>query len=154
MNFNSIGARFGLIVGLVMTVLVGALFTAYISSSKESVIESEIHAARNLILMAESVRQNMEQKWDLGLFSPETLKNIEYKTQEERKAKILATVPVVAAWESAKAKAKEGGFEFKTPRRGARNKNNEPDAVEGEALDFFAKNPNAKDHYVIDEKIN
>ena len=152
---NSIGLRFGLFAGGMVVVLCTVLFVMYARDQQNSVIKQEIHASRNLILMAESVRENMEQKWKLGIFSPASVsESVIGLTGEERKTKFLAAVPVVAAWESAKAKSKEGGFEFRTPRENARNKNNEPDAIEAAILRDFAQDSGLKEKYVIDEKTN
>jgi len=151
---NSVGFRFALVSAATVTVLVAILFTAYIQRDREAVIQGEVKAARSLILMAESVRQNMEKKWELGIFTPEIVRDMEYTTNEERKQKMLAVVPVVAAWESAKAKAKEGGFEFRTPRQNARNPDNNPDPIETDVLEYFKRNPSAHEKYLIDEKLN
>lgn len=153
-NVHSLGFRVGAVITGLVVLLVLVLLGIYISNQKQAVIDNEVHAARNLVLMAESVRENMEKKWELGLFSPETLRNIDYQTQEERKAKILAAVPVVAAWESAKAKAEQGGFQFRTPRTGARNTKNEPDALEREVLDRFRSDRNLKEYFLVDNKLN
>ena len=157
MNFkrtNSVGFRFALVSAATVIVLVAILFSAYIQRDRETVIQGEVKAARSLILMAESVRQNMEKKWELGIFTPESVRQMEYTSAEDRKQKLLATVPVVAAWESAKAKAKEGGFEFRTPRQNARNPKNNPDPVEADVLEYFKRNPSASEKYLIDEKLN
>jgi len=157
MNFkrtNSVGFRFALVSAATVIVLVAILFSAYIQRDREAVVEGEVKAARSLILMAESVRQNMEKKWELGIFTPEIVRQMEYTSAEDRKQKMLAVVPVVAAWESAKAKAKEGGFEFRTPRQNARNPNNNPDPIEADVLEFFKRNPSASEKYLIDEKLN
>ena len=157
MNFtrtNSIGFRFALVSTAIVVVLVSVLFGAYAKRDQEAVIQGEVKAARSLILMAESVRQNMEKKWELGIFTPELVRQMEYTSSEDRKQKLLATVPVVAAWESAKAKAKEGGFEFRTPRQNARNPKNNPDQIEAGVLEYFKRNPSADEKYLIDEKIN
>jgi len=152
--FNSIGIRIGLaMLGiLIVTQVVTVLTAAY--QSHELQMQAERDDAYHLILMAESVRENMEQKWELGLFSPETLMNISANSPEERKAKILASVPVVSAWETAKAKAKEGGYEFRSPRKNARNPANNPDPIEQEALDYFARNPDASSYHMVDKKLN
>ena len=150
-NMHSIGFRIILIGALSMLSLVAVLLVAYVANERDNVVAAEVHGARNLILMAESVRENMGQKWEKGLFSPQQIMSMSYTSDKDRKDKILATVPVVAAWESAKAKAKEGGFEFRTPRKGARNPDNEPDPVERQALEYFAANSGADEYYVVDE---
>ena len=154
---QSLGFRFGAIIAILFVLMMALLFSGYAYKDEQSAIESEVHAARNLILMAESVRENMEKKWEVGLFSAEVLRAVAADTtlsEKARRNKILAGVPVVTAWESAKAKAKEGGFEFRTPRHGARNSDNEPDAIEAEALNYFQSNPSATEYYVVDEKLN
>ena len=138
---------------LVPLLLFGAIgFYAYQRSAWNSAIEAETHAARNLIMMAESTRQGMEKKWDMGIFS--TAKMRAEAAAGASRDVLLASVPVVSAWEAAKAKAKEGGFEFRTPRQNARNPANTPDSIEAAALAFFAANPAATDHYQIDATTN
>ena len=151
---NSVGFRFALVSAATVVVLVAVLFAAYIQSDRAAVVDGEVKKARSIVLMAESVRQNMEKKWELGIFTPEIVRDMEYTSSEDRKQKMLAVVPVVAAWESAKAKAKEGGFEFRTPRQNARNPNNNPDPVEAEVLEFFKHNPSASEKFLIDDKMN
>ncbi|GAB6043713.1 methyl-accepting chemotaxis protein [Endothiovibrio diazotrophicus] len=154
---HSLGFRFGLIIAVLFVSMMALLFAGYAYKDQESAIGSEVHAARNLILMAESVRENMEAKWEVGLFSAEVLRRAAEDaslSEKERRTKVLAGVPVVTAWESAKAKAREGGFEFRTPRVGARNSDNEPDAVEAVALDYFKSNPAAVEYYMVDDERN
>ncbi len=143
-------------VGLILVGIVVVIFGLYVLNEQRVIVQSQVAAARNLVVMSESVRENMAKKWDLGLFSTTEIRRInETETDPAlRKQKMLAAIPVVAAWESAKAKAKEGGFEFRTPREGARNPANEPDPIEAEALAFFDHNPEAAEHYVIDEEKN
>jgi methyl-accepting chemotaxis protein len=147
---------FRLWVALILVAIVVIIFGLYMVSERRAIIDSQVTAARNLVVMSESVRENMAQKWDLGLFSTTELRRIHDSETDPalRKQKVLAVIPVVAAWESAKSKAKEGGFEFRTPREGARNPANEPDVIESEALMVFDKNPDALEHMVIDEEKN
>jgi methyl-accepting chemotaxis protein len=147
---------FRLWVALVMVAIVIVLFALYVVSERRAIVNAQVAAARNLVVMSESVRENMANKWDLGLFSTTEIRRISDSETDPalRKQKMLATIPVVAAWESAKAKATDGGFEFRTPREGARNPANEPDAIESEALTFFDRNPDAAEHYLIDEEKN
>lgn len=141
---------------ILVILIVTVMFALYVVNERRAIQDAEVRAARNLILMAESVRENMSSKWDLGLFSTEALREIEQTETDPstRRDKILAAVPVVAAWESAKAKAAEGGFEFRTPRDNARNRDNLPDAIESDALAYFQTNPSAKEHVVIDSDRN
>lgn len=152
--FESIGNRVALAIGITLVILQVVNLVTTVKEEKAIEREAEIHAARNLVLMAESVRENMEKKWELGLFSPETIKNMTYTSEADRKEKLLASIPVVTAWESAKAKADEGGFEFRTPRKGARNPDNEPDLIEQDVLNHFKNNPQTKEFHLYDEKMN
>ena len=152
--FHSIGVRVMLAITAILLVIeIMALFASS-SGMHELQMQAELEDANHLIMMAESVRENMDKKWALGVFSTEILRNFSADTPEELKAKILAAVPVVSAWETAKSKAKEGGYEFRTPRNNARNPANNPDAVEQTALTYFKNNRNASEYHVIDEKMN
>ncbi|NIB39311.1 methyl-accepting chemotaxis protein [Pseudomaricurvus alkylphenolicus] len=153
-GFNSLGARLSITIAFVVILTQTAILLLNAGQRRQEFINAEIHAARNLVLMAESVRENMESKWEMGIFSPQVLRQLNYASTAERKQKILATIPVVAAWESAKAKAKEGGFEFRTPRANARDIRNEPDDLEHIALEFFANNPSANEHVIIDKEMD
>ena len=55
----------------------------------------------------------MGRKWRLGLFDKKMLSQW---AKEGHLDRVLAAVPVVTAWQSAQAKAKEGGYEFRVPK--------------------------------------
>ncbi|TGD71523.1 methyl-accepting chemotaxis protein [Mangrovimicrobium sediminis] len=149
-----LGTKLIATVTVIVLLMSVALLLAYSKSSHQTAVDFEVHAAKSIILLAESTRESMARKWELGLFSTETLRSIEAPTQELKKEKMLATIPVVTAWQVAEAKAAEGGYEFRTPREGARNPKNEPDAIEREALKYFAANPGINDYVVEDEENN
>ena len=67
--------------------------------------------------------------------------------------RVLAAVPVVTAWQSAQAKAKEGGYEFRVPKVQPRNPKNEPDALEARALKALAAG-NLDEYHEIDHERN
>ena len=87
---NSVGFRFALVSAATVVVLVAVLFAAYIQSDRAAVVDGEVKKARSIVLMAESVRQNMEKKWELGIFTPEIVRDMEYTSSEDRKQKMLA----------------------------------------------------------------
>ena len=98
---------FRLWVALIMVTIVVVIFGLYMFNEQRVIVNSEVAAARNLVVMSESVRENMAKKWDLGLFTTTEVRRI-HDTETDpalRKQKMLAAIPVVAAWESAKAKA-------------------------------------------------
>ncbi len=156
MGFKTLSSRVTLNIAIVVVALVTVLFIAYVLKTRTTLLQEEITTARTTILMAESVREGMEQKWKLGLFTPEDLRQIvaTSPTREAAKEKLLAAVPVVSAWEAAKAKSEELGLTFRTPRQNARNPDNTPDAVESDALAYFEKNPQAREYHVIDNAMN
>jgi len=151
-----IGTRIGLLAGTGMLVLVVALLIGYAYKQQQSAVKGEVKAARQLVLMAESVRQQTAEKWDMGVYSPEKLRHwaAEADSTEERRERILDAVPVVNAWRAAQAKADQGGFDFKPLRRNPRDEDHAPNPVEREALEYFEANPNADDYYVVDEQAN
>jgi methyl-accepting chemotaxis protein len=153
-TFNSIGFKVGIAIAGVIAIVQGLVLLNNARMQENAAITAEVKAARGLVLMTESVREGMERNWAQGLFSTEMLRGFDASNEAERRAKILPAVPVVAAWEAAKAKAEEGGFEFRTPRQGARNPANNPDAIEAEALRYFTANPAVREHYVVDAERN
>ncbi|MFZ5536492.1 MAG: Tll0287-like domain-containing protein, partial [Pseudomonadota bacterium] len=153
---DSIGFRTSLAIGGIIVLLQGVMLVDRARTEWHDKIQAEVHAAHNLLLMTESVRENMEQKWRLGLFSTEAMTRIaaEAPSMDEARAKILAVIPVVSAWEAAKAKSQEGGFTFKSPRRNPRNPDNKADSLETGVLEFFEANPQVREHYVIDDSLH
>ena len=153
-DFHSLGFRIVAFVSAIVAVLVGILFIFYAVDQRQDTIEREVNEARAIILMAESVREEMDRKWELGLFSPQSLREMDFADEDEREEKLMAAIPVVTAWEAAQAKADEAGYEFLTPREGARNEKNEPNELQREALDHFAANRDASEYHVIDRERN
>ena len=154
MGIQNIGTRIILLVTALIVGMGVLFFGLYASQAYQAAIETEVKSARTTVLMAESVREEVAEKWRQGLFSPESLRNLPRESEEAFKEKILASVPVVTAWRSAKAKADEVGFEFRTPRNGARNRDNTPDAVEDKVLAMFRKNPDMEEYHLVDDQMN
>ena len=107
--------------------------------------------ARSIVLTAESVRQEMARKWDLGLFDAHQLSDWDKQGKLE---KVLGAVPVVTAWNAAMAKAEEGGYEFRVPKVQPRNPENQPDAFELQALEAFEKDAQLHEYYAVDTEHN
>ena len=143
-------------VGIIVLILFGLsrfLINAYLN--KQSAIDASVAKARAICLTAESVRQEMEEKWELGLFNLEQVKQY---MREGNQEKILSTIPVVSAWKSAMRKAEQGEYEFRVPKFSPRSPENAPDygldyEIEGPALKKI-KSENLEEFYVIDERIN
>ncbi|MGE0087242.1 MAG: methyl-accepting chemotaxis protein [Desulfococcaceae bacterium] len=139
------------IVGILLpAVLLFVLMMRYVSGTKEKNLAAFTDKARTICMVSESFRTEMEKKWELGLFSPEQLKEYGEKGEME---KILASVPVFSALAGLMSQAKEGGYIFKVPRLQARNPQNLPDAVESRVLETITRN-NLSEHYEIDPEMN
>ena len=136
-----------------MAVIAGILLLSYGISEKQNLLDAEIENAKKLILISESIRENIDAKWRKGIFSTELVKQLAAGSYgSEKKEKVLATIPVMNAWAILQDKAKEGDFRFKAPRVNARNPSNEADPIERQALDFFKSHPAATDYHYLDEE--
>lgn len=71
-------------------------------------MDSFVEKARAICLISESAREDMEAKWNMGLFSVELVKSLADAGERE---KLLATIPVVSAWKASMAKAEAGHSE-------------------------------------------
>ncbi|NOQ17585.1 MAG: DUF3365 domain-containing protein [Methyloprofundus sp.] len=152
MNWNSVGMKVVLSTLFFLIILMTAALTYTYQAEKQKIISLKTEQAKNLLLVAESVRHNMLQKWNDNVFTVKQLNS--YNTisnSQERLRKILATVPVATAWEIIQFKAKEGNFSFKAPTINARNPNNEANVKEREALKFFQENPHETEYNYVDE---
>ncbi len=132
-------------------ILVIALCVANYYQTSSQVQDLYVEKARAVILAAESSREEMAKKWDQGLFSAEMLSDWAKQGEIDR---VLAAVPVVTAWQTSMAKAKEGGYTFRVPKFYPRNPVNEPDVVEARVLNLFKQSDNLKEHYEIDPEMN
>ena len=143
-------------VGIGTTILlVGILLFFYVRSNKVETVDAYAEKARSICLISESVRQEMETKWELGLFPLETIQSYARSGQTD---KLLATVPVISAWKAAMRKAEQGDYIFRVPKFSPRNSQNEPDfgqshKIEGPALEKIKKEQ-LDEYYVVDTHTN
>jgi methyl-accepting chemotaxis protein len=138
------------VIGLLQLLLLsGVLFGLYYQQARESARAECLARARSLVLTVESVRDEMARKWEQGLFSQQQVTDWAKKGEMN---KIIAAIPVVTAWNSAMAKAKEGGYEFRVPKFQPRNPAHNPDAIESRALAALAND--SKETYEIDKERN
>jgi methyl-accepting chemotaxis protein len=135
---------------LQLALVTGVLFYLNYRQTRQTAENDYVARARSIVLTAESVREEMARKWRLGLFDKKMLSQW---AKEGRLDRVLAAVPVVTAWQSAQAKAKEGGYELRVPKLQARNPKNEPDAVEARALQILSAN-NLDEYHEIDRQRN
>ena len=126
------------------------LFYLNYRQTRQTVESEYVARAAASLLTAESVREEMGRKWRLGLFDKKMLSQW---AKEGHMDRVLAAVPVVTAWQSAQAKAKEGGYEFRVPKLQPRNPKNEPDALETRALNALTAS-NLDEYHEIDPQRN
>ncbi len=140
------------LIGISQLVLLGGIL-AYVDhrSSREQIEQEHVARARSIVLTAESVRQEMARKWELGLFDAHQLSDWGKAGEVE---KVLGAVPVVTAWNAAMLKAEEGGYEFRVPKVSPRNPKNAPDAFEERALQAFEGDGGLQEYYAIDAEQN
>ena len=108
---------------LQLVFVTGVLFYLNYRQARETAVSESLARARSIALTAESVREEMGRKWSLGLFDKKMLSQW---AKQGRMDRVLAAVPVVTAWQSAQAKAKEGGYEFRVPKLDPRNPRTSP----------------------------
>lgn len=133
-----------------LLLVAGILF--YMNYRQQSIAAREtINAkARTIVLNVEAVRQEMQEKWAIGQYNQKLLKEWADAGQMD---KILHSVPVYSAWNSAKKKAAESGYEFKVPKFSPRNPQNEPDPIEAQVLKQLESGL-VKEHSVYDSEKN
>ncbi|WP_022947931.1 methyl-accepting chemotaxis protein [Methylohalobius crimeensis] len=152
MNWNSVGMRLVWVVAGLLLLGAAGLLWAYAYQQHSTAIEAEVRKARNVLMIAESVRNEMATQWEVGTFTPEMLREFKTLPEAEARAKILSTVPVVMSWHVIQSRAEENGIELRTPRENPRNPKNVPDALEAEALQYFTRHPEATEYQVLDER--
>ena len=121
----------------------------------QNTIEAFVSKARSITLAAESVRLEMDEKWEQGILTVEQARNFYKKQQMD---KLLNMVPVVTAWRAAMKQAKAGDYEFRVPKFNPRNPKNEPDyglayKIEAPALEKI-KTEGLEEYFIIDKEKN
>lgn len=117
-----------------------ALTTATALAVQRMVIRSQgIELTRNTmraaVLAAENVRATMSSLRQRNAFDDLALHRQLGQATDFRQTALYDSVPVVAAWKSIRKVALQEGFDFRTPKRHARNPQNEPDPGEAAILD-------------------
>lgn len=102
----------------------------HISDIKDAAISGRVKESRSVLMMAESVRDDMALKNKMGVLRP-------FDELKSDPARLLQAVPIVSAMNTAAAKASEAGYEFRVPKESPRNPKNEPNAMEKSVLSEF-----------------
>jgi methyl-accepting chemotaxis protein len=135
---------------LIPAVLVMVLVKLYQNETRGKTLTAFTDKARTVCFLAESFREEMDRKWEFGLFSADLLKQYAKKGEVD---KILNTVPVLSAMSALEQKSHEKGFDFKSPKFQPRNPKNLPDAFEARALKYIEEK-NLPEYYEIDQTSN
>lgn len=152
MNWHSVGVKVVAITMSVLTMMGIAILVIFSQVERQNLIERDIESSRHLLTLAESIRDNVVRKWELGFYTPEKLRHmIEEQGNAKARELILDSVPTANAWNIVETEAKEHGFRFKAPSLNPRNPRNLADDIERKALDYFTRNPQAKDFSYVDE---
>ncbi|MCQ8129124.1 methyl-accepting chemotaxis protein [Methylomonas sp. WSC-6] len=127
---------------------------AFSNAQKQNLIDRKIEASRQLLLVSESIRDNVVKKWEEGLYTPEKLMELtQTKSPAAARQLIVSTVPTANAWDVIEAKAREGGFRFKAPALNPRNPpRNNPDETERKVLEIFQNDPSLTEYSIVDEE--
>jgi len=115
-----------------------ALFVQYMAIRSQAV-ELTLNTMRSAVIAAESMRASMATLRARKSFDEASILQDLKGASDYRQTKLYDTIPVVAAWKSLEQVAQQEGFEFRIPKRQARNPKNEPTAAEGAILDYFEK---------------
>jgi methyl-accepting chemotaxis protein len=121
------------IVSIIMSVMTYAYFSNLYTDSRT---EELLTKARAVLYSAESAREYGGEQHKAQIFQDFT-QSTEFQSMspEQKRSRILYTVPVFAAMKVAEKKSAELHFTFKAPRLdGQRNPDNKPDEFEAEAL--------------------
>jgi len=144
----SLRARVAVLVTGVSVGLVFALICVQDIETRKRERANILGRAKLVVRSADALRERIELQWESGVYSPGILKDL-----YERGGKQLAAraVPMVAAWDVARAHADSLGYEFRTPRFHPRNRENAPDSIEAVALRAM-NGQNLEEYVVVDRK--
>jgi methyl-accepting chemotaxis protein len=148
-NQQSITVKILIIVGAMGLFISLFVFGFYYFDTRDKIINSNVEKARALCLNLENVRTEMEQLWNDGTITPETLNGYAENGEVD---KIFNSIPIVTAWESAFRGKEEGKYDFRVPSLTARNPKNQADAVETEVLNKI-RSENLTEYWLIDDSM-
>jgi methyl-accepting chemotaxis protein len=153
MKWTSIGMRINMVLLAFMLGVTGVSLFIYAHQQRKEVFEADVRAARNLVLVAESVRSHVIEMWNKGIYTPESLQQAaKIKDPKERADRLNYIVPVFNAIHVLRDKSEAGSFFLKVPRDNPRNKDNEPDEQDRKVLAYFAEHPEATEYSMVDEE--
>ena len=113
-------------------------------------IELTRNTMRAAVISAENVRASMAALRSRNAFDEAAISQEVKGASDFRQTRLYDTVPVVAAWRSIEKVARQEGFEFRVPKRHARNPQNEPNPAEAAILDSLEKS--GQDEYFMADR--
>jgi methyl-accepting chemotaxis protein len=116
-------------------------------------IELTHDTMRAAVLEAENVRESISMLNKRNAFDQAALLAEFKKTGDLRNSTLYGTVPVVAAWKAIEQVALKEGYDFRVPKRQARNPKNNPTPEEDEILTFLEAGT-AREFFRVDRKHN
>ncbi|MFK7769164.1 MAG: methyl-accepting chemotaxis protein [Mariniblastus sp.] len=127
--------------------IISGFLYLYSQEAKQKAISTSVDKARSICLASESAREQTEKQWGSGIFTPETLKQWGHQGEMN---KVMSTIPVVTAWETAMNKSDEGGYKFNVPALEPRNSQNLANEFQRKALDKM-KSEGLEEYYAVDK---
>lgn len=153
--------------GIIFPVLlVSVLLILYYMQTRVASQDALADKAMGIAITAESARRNMEDKWDIGVFTPEQLWHWAEAGGADNMQRILEAVPVYSALRAAGMQQEAGGYRFRAPKADPRNPRNEPDAIDRNVLQLLEQRQSrlepsqmrdpayANEHTIIDRERN
>ena len=125
--FNNLSIKFKvIIICLLGPLAIAVIFGIQLSENiKAGAYEGVTNKSRAIVLMAESIRNQMAKKIELGVITP---------FDEIDEDKILEVVPVVSAMKTVQENMEAGDYEFRAPKVSPRNPKNKPTELEKAVL--------------------
>jgi len=152
MKWTSVGMRINLALLLLMLGVTAVSLFVYAHTQRAEVVAAEIRSARNLTLVAESIRSHVVEMWKAGVYTPEMLQQAaRLKDSKERTERLNNLVPMFTAWHVVRDSSEHSKFFLKIPRLNPRNPANQPDELEHRVLDRFIADTTLTEVAEVDE---
>ncbi|NJD06828.1 MAG: DUF3365 domain-containing protein [Methylococcaceae bacterium] len=154
MKWTSVGMRINLALLVLMLAITGLSLFVYAHQQRKEVVAAEVRGARNLILVAESIRANVVEMWKNGLYNNDMLKQAAKITDpKQRMDRLNFLVPMFNAWHVVRdsSSSDQSKFFLKIPRQNPRNPANTPDDLERQILERFGADSSLTEYAFVDE---
>ncbi len=132
-----------LITGCGPLVLALVMAWMHVRDVTDAAIGGKLKESRSVVMMAESVREDMAHKHKLGVLRP-------LDELKDDPARLLQSVPIVSAMNTAGARAAEAGYEFRVPKESPRNPKNAPNDLERKVLAEFSSS-NIQEKVIVEK---